>query len=47
MDAAAGINTMVKYRGEMVKLIGINDSGALVVRHKNEYFLIHGDEIFM
>ena len=47
MDAAAGINTMVKYRGEMVKLIGINDSGALVVRHKNEYVLIHGDEIFM
>ncbi|MCR4918077.1 MAG: biotin--[acetyl-CoA-carboxylase] ligase [Alphaproteobacteria bacterium] len=47
MGAAAGLNALVKYRGEMVELIGINDSGALVVRNKNEYILIHGDEILM
>ena len=47
MDLAVGINNLVKYRGEMVELIGINDSGALVVRRASEYFLIHGDEIMM
>ncbi len=47
MESAAGLNGMVKYRGEMVELIGINDSGALVVRRASEYFLVHGDEILM
>ena len=47
MSAAAGINKRVKYRGDIVELVGINDSGALVVRRNNEYVLIHGDEIFM
>lgn len=47
MDCAAGLNGLVKYRGEMVELIGINDNGALVVRRGSEYFLIHGDEILM
>lgn len=47
MDAATGLNATVKYRGESVTLIGINDSGALVVRRQNEYMLIHGDEILM
>lgn len=47
MSFAVGINGLVKYRGEMVELIGINDSGALVVRRGTEYLLIHGDEITM
>lgn len=47
MNLAVGINGMVKYRGEMVELIGINDSGALVVRRGSEYLWIHGDEIMM
>ena len=37
----------VKYRGEIVELIGINDSGALVVRRGSEYLWIHGDEIML
>ena len=47
MDSAMGLNGLVKYRGEMVELVGINDSGALVVRRGPEYFLVHGDEILM
>lgn len=47
MDLAAGLNKLVKYRGEMVELIGVNDNGALVVRRGMEYLLVHGDEILM
>lgn len=47
MNYAAGLNALVKYRGEMVELVGINDNGALVVRRASEYFLVHGDEILM
>ena len=47
MALAAGLNKLVKYRGEMVELIGVNDNGALVVRRGPEYLLIHGDEILM
>ncbi|MBO4480637.1 MAG: biotin--[acetyl-CoA-carboxylase] ligase [Alphaproteobacteria bacterium] len=47
MELAAGLNKLVKYRGEMVELIGVNDNGALVVRRGSEYLLIHGDEILM
>lgn len=47
MNLAAGLNRLVKYRGEFVELIGINDNGALVVRRGPEYLLIHGDEILM
>ena len=47
MSLAAGLNGLVKYRGEMVELIGINDSGSLVVRRGPEYLLVHGDEILM
>lgn len=47
MELAAGLNKLVKYRGEMVELIGVNDNGALVVRCGSEYLLVHGDEILM
>lgn len=47
MELAAGLNKLVKYRGETVELIGVNDNGALVVRRGPEYLLVHGDEISM
>ena len=47
MSFAVGINGLVKYRGEFVELIGINDHGSLVVRSGPEYFHIHGDEILI
>lgn len=47
MNMAMGLNRLVKYRGEWVELIGINDSGSLVVRSGPEYFHIHGDEILI
>ena len=47
MELAAGLNKLVKYRGEMVELIGVNDNGVLVVRCGPEYLLVHGDEILM
>lgn len=47
METAVGLNRLVKYRGEMVEMIGINDNGALVVRRATEYFLIHGDEVLI
>lgn len=47
MDMAAGLNRMVKYRGDMVELIGINENGALVLRDKTRYILAYGDEISM
>ncbi len=47
METAVGLNRLVKDRGEMVEMIGINDNGALVVRRATEYFLIHGDEVLI
>lgn len=47
METAVGLNGLVKYRGEMVEMIGINDNGSLVVRRASEYFLIHGDEVLI
>ncbi len=47
MELAAGLHKIVKYRGEAVELIGINDNGALVLRRDTEYFLAYGDEISM
>jgi len=44
-ELAAGLNRNVKYRGEMVELIGINENGALVLRHGTHYMLVYGDEI--
>ena len=46
-ELAAGLNHNVKYRGEPVELIGINENGALVLRHESRYFLVYGDEITM
>ena len=44
-ELAAGLNRNVKYRGEMVELIGINENGALVLRNGTHYMLVYGDEI--
>lgn len=45
MDLATGLNKIVKYRGENVELIGINENGALVLRDGSRYLLAYGDEI--
>ncbi len=47
MDLATGLNKMVKYRGNTVELIGINENGALVLRDGSRYMLAYGDEISM
>ncbi len=47
MDLATGLNKYVKYRGEIVELIGINENGALVLRNGSRYLLAYGDEISM
>lgn len=47
MDLATGLNKIVKYRGENVELIGINENGALVLRNDTRYILAYGDEISM
>jgi BirA family biotin operon repressor/biotin-[acetyl-CoA-carboxylase] ligase len=47
MDLATGLNKTVKYRGDMVELIGINENGALVLRDGSRYLLAYGDEIVM
>lgn len=47
MDLATGLNKMVKYRGDIVELIGINEVGALVLRNGTRYVLAYGDEISM
>lgn len=47
MELAAGLNTSVKYQGEVVDLIGINENGALILRRGKKYFFAYGDEITM
>lgn len=46
-ELAIGLNRNVKYRGESVELIGINENGALVLRSGTNYLLVYGDEITM
>lgn len=47
MELATALNKVVRYRGENVELIGINESGALVLRRGTQYLLAYGDEISM
>lgn len=47
MELATALNKVVRYRGENVELIGINESGALVLRCGTQYLLAYGDEISM
>ena len=46
-ELAAGLNRNVKYRGDVMELIGINENGALVLRNGTRYELVYGDEITM
>lgn len=46
-DLAIALNKPVKYRGESMELIGINENGALVLRHSSKYLLAYGDEIII
>lgn len=45
MELAAGLNEIIKYRGRMVELMGINEDGALVLRNGSEYIMTYADEI--
>lgn len=47
MELATALNKVVRYRGENVELIGINESGALVLRRGTQYLLAYSDEISM
>ena len=47
MDMAMGINKTIKYQGKAAELIGLNESGALVLRCGAKYILTYGDEIFV
>ncbi len=47
MELAAGLNSVVKYRGDIFELIGINENGALILRRGTQYMLAYGDEITM
>ena len=45
MDLAAAVNETITYRGNTMQLIGLNEDGALVLRHNTKYLLVYGDEI--
>lgn len=47
MDMAMGINKTITYQGKTADLIGLNESGALVLRCGTKYILTYGDEIFI
>lgn len=47
MELAIALRKVVKYRGQDVELIEINENGALVLRRGSEYTLAYGDEISM
>ena len=45
MELAAGLNHVVKYRGQDAELVGINGDGALILHTDDGDFLAYGDEI--
>lgn len=45
MAMAVGLDTSVKYRGNVAQLKGINENGALVLLCGTRYVLAYGDEI--
>ena len=45
MDLAIAINKTIQYHGKPMKLIGLNEDGALVLRDGSRYILTYGDEI--
>lgn len=45
LELATCLNCPVKYQGEIVTLVGINENGALVLRRDTHYLLVYGDEI--
>lgn len=47
MELAIALRKIIKYRGQDVELIEINENGALVLRRGSEYMLAYGDEISM
>ena len=47
LELVVGLNKNVIYRGKSAELIGINENGALILRHDTRYSLVYGDEITM
>ena len=47
MRLAANLNCVVIYRGEKVNLIGINETGALILQKDGKFFCAYGDEIIV
>lgn len=45
MELATNINESVTYQGKVMKLIGLNENGALVLLDGTNYILAYGDEI--
>jgi len=45
MDLAFGLNETVRYRDVDVELLGIDENGALVLKHGDEFIPVYGDEI--
>lgn len=45
MELACEIKKQVKYRGDIMEFIEINENGALVLRNGSEYIMVYGDEI--
>ncbi len=44
-ELAALLHRRVKYHGDIVELVGINENGALILRRDTQYLLVYGDEI--
>lgn len=47
MELAIGLGRVVEYRGTAAEFMGINEEGALLLKHGDEYILGYGDEIVM
>lgn len=45
MSLATKINETVIYHGKQLKMIGLNENGALILRDDTRYILAYGDEI--
>lgn len=45
MELAICINKTIRYQGKQAELIGLNESGALILRFDTRYVLTYGDEI--
>ncbi len=45
LELAIGINQKIKYRGVMLRFVGLNDDGALILNDGERDIFVYGDEI--